>query len=444
MGIKKEHLKILECYEYDDYTVKELKKILDIPENRIRLYKLELFEYYQIKTLNELKIKIRADKNWRKKIKKDVEIENKDRINYILINFLKKDVINLNDLSLILGVTRRTITKDLKQIKEILKDFGLDYISLNSKGIKILGNENNKKNLFNNILFIIFLERKYLPKIFNVVFEDFSNRIDKKIQKIVRILVKRKNVIEHTYLVLQIEILIYIGISRNENIFNFNSLKHETKLILEFCKKNRVDNLQISYSKEIYKVEEFVGYINKKTNFSIEIPDKGYVSLLSRFELIKFKTRFKIKEIYLMNRNFEKEYKETYSILINIVDEYFNYEIDSLDKISIFLILEKYLYLEKKIEEKIKGKNIIVYDVFQRLVLEEIWESLKLKGIEIENLVSEYTLETYLSENKIKNILLFESIDLSEFSKLTTNINIIRTSFPLGEIDYLKIKKMLK
>ena len=83
MGIMKEHLKILECYEYADYTVKDLKQILDISESRIRLYTIELCEYYGIETLSELKLKVRLNTNWRKEIKNDSQIDSKSRRNLI-------------------------------------------------------------------------------------------------------------------------------------------------------------------------------------------------------------------------------------------------------------------------------------------------------------------------------------------------------------------------
>ena len=44
----------------------------------------------------------------------------------------------------------------------------------------------------------------------------------------------------------------------------------------------------------------------------------------------------------------------------------------------------------------------------------------------------------------VKNILLFESIELSEFIKTKYEIKVFRASFPLEEIDYLKIKKILE
>lgn len=49
MGITKKHLKILECYEYDDYVLDELIEILGISKNRIQTYTLDLYQHYKVK-----------------------------------------------------------------------------------------------------------------------------------------------------------------------------------------------------------------------------------------------------------------------------------------------------------------------------------------------------------------------------------------------------------
>lgn len=348
-------------------------------------------------------------------------------------------------MSSALDVTRRTITADLNGIKKFLHMFNLDYISLNSRGIKLIGSENDKKRLFNELLFNIFMKRKYLPNIYDNIFKDFNSYVDKSVQTEVRELLKRKNVIEHTYLILQIEILIYMGICRNDGIFNVYKSMFEVRFILKICKKNNVYNLLENYSKEFYKVKDFMKYINKKLKCDVDISEKSYVSLVIRFKLIEYKNKFSIKENYLLNRNFKEKYGEVFNhTLLETIEKYFPYKIDSLDKISIFLILKKYLYKNKIKEDKSEYTNIIVYDIFQKLILEEVCEELEGEGIKIDDIVSEYMLEAYLSKNSVKNILLFESIELSEFIKTKYEIKVFRASFPLEEIDYLKIKKILE
>lgn len=64
--------------------------------------------------------------------------------------------------------------------------------SLNSKGIKLVGEERDKKIFFNALLYRIFLERRYLSNIYNFLFDSFNEIIDEKIQNITQRILKKK------------------------------------------------------------------------------------------------------------------------------------------------------------------------------------------------------------------------------------------------------------
>lgn len=283
-----------------------------------------------------------------------------------------------------------------------------------------------------------------MPNIYNFLFDNFNEVIDEKIQSITKKIVKKKNLIEHTYLILNIEILIYLAIIRNNNKFSFSASRYEIKRIVELCNRNRIENIFATYLEGLEAAELFVKYIKDETGYIIDLSEKSYISLLGRLKLIEFKQQFLIKEMYLINRKFEKEHKKIFDDLFSLIEKYFGNKIDSLDKISIFLILKKHLYYKSISESQNKGKNIIVYDIFQKLILEDIEKELKIREIEIQDLVSTYTLKTYLQENKVKNILIFERIDLNEYINKENEINLIKATFPLEEVDYLGIKKILR
>ena len=293
-------------------------------------------------------------------------------------------------------------------------------------------------------MYRIFLERKYLPNIYNFLFDDFNQVINEKIQNITKKIVRKKNLIEHTYLILHIEILIYLAIIRNNNKFSFTASRYEIKRIIELCNRNKIENILTTYLKEAEMAEKFVEYIRKETRYFINLSKKSYISLLSRLNLIEFKQQFLIKEIYLINRKFEKEHKKIFDDLFNLIEKYFDNKIDSFDKISIFLILKKHLFYKSDSEPQNKGKNIIVYDIFQRFILEDMEKELKIREVEIQDLVSTYTLKAYLQDNKVKNILTFEKIDLNEYIDKKNEIILIEARFPLEEVDYLEIKKTLR
>lgn len=250
--------------------------------------------------------------------------------------------------------------------------------------------------------------------------------------------------IEHTYIVLQIEILIYLSVIKNGKKFTLNVFREEIKEIIELCNRNKVENIFETYSKEFGDTEKFIKYLEDKSGYSIDLSKKSFIGLVSRLKLIEFKQQFTIKEIYLINRKFKMEEKEIFGDLFKLIDNYFDNKIDSLDRISIFLILKRHIYFKNDFKLKNNEKNIIVYDIFQRLILEEVEEELKVREIEIYDLISTYTLKTYLQDNSVKNILIFEKIDLEEFIEMKGEITVIEATFPLEEVDYFEIKKILR
>ena len=374
-------------------------------------------------------------------LKLSLDINNLDRRNYILLSFLKTSFINLNNISLILNISRRTLSKDLNKIKKILGEYNLTYTSLNSKGIQLIGCESDKKKMLNNILFILFLDRDYLPNIFDFIFEDFNTIIDEQIQEIIKKIILKKNIIAQSYIILQLEIIFFIAIVRKKENSNIFSFKFEIKTILSICNKYNIKNIFNNHSSELEKIKNFIKYLHTNSEISITLTDITYISLISRFSLIEFKNKLKMVEFYMMNKEFEKNYYNFYNDFVNLIEVYFkktfNYKIDSFDKISFFLILKKYLYL-KQIN---LNKNIIVYNTLQIFILNEIIDQLKEKDIFIFEAISIYTLKSYLKNNYVKNILIFENLDFKGIIVLNKNINIVEVSFPLNEGDYLNIKQ---
>lgn len=438
MKINKNHIKIMECFFHTNYSFKEVSMILSIPEYTIRRYLNELYNYYNVKNLDEIKKKLNS--NWKPQLKSLLEINKFDRRNYILLSFLKKDFLNLNKICLCLNVSRRTVSKDLEEIKKFLISYNLNCNSLNSKGIELVGNEIDKKMMFKTLLFNLFLERNYLPDIFNFIFLDFNQVIDTKIQNIAKKKLAKKNIINHTYLMLYIEIILYIGIVRNNYNLNIYTLKFEIKKISNLCQKNKKQLVLTTHLNEFNEVKKFIRFIDAHIGLSPHLSEEIYISLVNRFQLINEKNKLNLKEFYLLNKSFLETSEKYYDNFIKIIDKYFkniSKKIDSLDKISFFLILKNYLYFK----EDSNQETIIVYNVLQLLILNNIVEELKEKNILAIKCISIYSLKSYLKNNFVKNIILFEDINLKDFIKLSKNINIIRIALPMTENNYLEIKE---
>lgn len=438
MKLLKEHLKIIECFFSDNYSIEEVAEILSISEHKIRRYLNELYNHYKVLNIEDLKKKL--GDNWKIKLKAILDINSLDRRNYILLNFLKTDFVNLSSLASDLNITRRTLSKDLIEVKKILAYYNLTYDSLNSKGIKLIGNEANKKEMLLNIIFVLFLDREYLPDIFDFIFFDFNNAIDEKIQNLINKIILKKSVFPQSHLILRFELIIFIAIMRLSSEVNIFSFKFEIKNILSSCNMyNRKFFLKSSYS-EIKKIRNFITYLQTHILISNLFNESTYISLIARFNLIKFKNSIEMKEFYLINKEFQGKYRAFYNNLSYLIQEYFkinfHYTIDSSDKITFFLILKDYLFLKTNIFEK----NIIVFNTLQLLILNELIIKLKQKNIFITEAVSVYSLKSYLKNNIIKNILIFEEIELNDFIKLDKNIKVTKAFLPLNNGDFLKIK----
>lgn len=440
MSISKLHLMLIDCYEKENYTTKELKRILDVEENKIRNYTRELLDIFKVRNISELREVQKNDINWRLKIKEKVTISKEDRKKYILLKFVKQNVINLTDISREMDITRRSLSIDLEDLKDEVQKFGVTISSLSSKGIELRGIEENKKELFVINLLKLFMERNYMPTIFDDFFQEFDEVINESIERFVYDIIETKGVLKQTYIHLHLEIFLYIGILRNNKDANFRNLEYELKRINQICEVNRKKNLMKNYKDDHYIVDHLIDYIEEKTEFKIERAEEVYLIVYSRLKIIDFKKENKLKEIYLINKNFEKTYKKFFDFFVQIIENYFEDKIDSLDKISFFLSFTKFLSFKKEINKKSQGKTIVLYNFFQRqlinLYLKDIEEKIK---INIDDVISIYAIKKYLEENNLKKIILLEDIDLKFLNLSLSSIEIIQINFPMSEIDYIKI-----
>lgn len=98
------------------------------------------------------------------------------RIAFILKELIQsQDYIITDDLSEKLGVSRGTISKDLRQVKDLIRDFNVELIGTPNKGIKIEGSEFSLRMLLLHYVFDYFTESKIPEAIrqkMNVIAQD--------------------------------------------------------------------------------------------------------------------------------------------------------------------------------------------------------------------------------------------------------------------------------
>ncbi len=78
-------------------------------------------------------------------LKKEQNISKDDRIFFLTLHLLLKSSLNLQSLSNILGVSRRTLNVDLITIKKNIEIYSLDIHSISGKGVFLEGDFVNIK-----------------------------------------------------------------------------------------------------------------------------------------------------------------------------------------------------------------------------------------------------------------------------------------------------------
>ena len=121
MNVTSIHFKIMYCLRRNIYSTSELAQILSISEFKAKRYIKDLEYLFEEESIENIHNKINKVPKIIKKLRKKQSFTPEERQIYIILKFLKTDIINLSQISADIGVTRRTLTKDLNELKEILE-----------------------------------------------------------------------------------------------------------------------------------------------------------------------------------------------------------------------------------------------------------------------------------------------------------------------------------
>ena len=116
------------------HTISDIQKIIMVSNRTIR-YDLDHIDSFL--ELNKIKkLSRRPD----------------ERIKLILLKFLENDdFITIDMIAKDIMVSRSTINSDMKKVKEICKDYGLQVKYVQRHGLKLIGNEKNKRAILSQM-----------------------------------------------------------------------------------------------------------------------------------------------------------------------------------------------------------------------------------------------------------------------------------------------------
>lgn len=464
MNVTSIHFKIMCCLRRNIYSIGELAEILSISEFKIKRYIKDLECLVEEESIENIHNRLNNMPKLIEKLRKKQSLTPEERQMYVILKFLKTDTINLSQISEEIGVTRRTLTNDLNELKEILEKFNLEIKNLTRYGIVLEGKESDKRGFFKLYLIKIFIEQRYLPKIFDIIFVEFEQlKREYKIHKLIKEMFNFMEIPDNSFAFLNLEVKSYIAILRQSYKdfsidVDLKDMKEDMKF-MEFLKRNSfysnfeinqiVDTSRKKYRGNLIKLypdkakeaKKLIKYVEEKMGTNINVNSE----LLGRIMLIviirDFKIEFNINEFYIFNNAIGKAYLIPYRKIAKLLKNYFE-EIDSFDLANLTMTFLSSIYADnkKRIEE---AKDIaIVYNFLHRDMIVDLCEDIGLKRDENKyDLISYFDFEEFLNEKNPKIIITFEDID---FSKYNVEDKLVEFNFPITKYDKLKLKPFLE
>lgn len=334
-----------------------------------------------------------------KNLEINISIDYNERKNYIVLELLLSNQIKLSNIFVELDITRRTLNYDIKKIKDYLKEYNLSLMSLPSKGIFLIGNEYDIRNLLSNYLTKFMIQKKNCHKLLTTLIDkNFSKKKLEEIEEIVLNLMKKRGIelpVEFFYKVLSI---ILVHFFREEKFCDTNLLyktsqklfeNEEYKELLFFLKNNGLENLNIyelDLIAEIFLLFDKDKYINNieietkiflKTlelviNKSIPKDNLFLMQISNILKIGKFKIEFNFyesKELYELNKDYEEYYIHVNKVIKNLIPEFYTEDIialtlfikNSLDNLNVCNNMYKKIIIVDNSFNSIYGKMCLNY-----------------------------------------------------------------------------------
>lgn len=374
-------------------------------------------------------------------LKKEQNISKDDRIFFLTLHLLLKSSLNLQSLSNILGVSRRTLNVDLITIKRNIEIYSLDIHSISGKGVFLEGDFVNIKRALCTYIYKYLVEENYLPNIFKQSFSHiFHNQeIDSILQKQIEHFIAIANCDSFFY---NRELLksFYISfkfldddtsyenqIKNNlntldkfkiyfENMFKSNSLKEifnffQVSILGEISFEDihfLINILKISKGlfpeENIFIKNHFSIFKNIfKNNLNLDLKRDLFIDrFLSRTSFCsKQKHYLSIFEMSFLNLNLDDLTIKKCIILFKELRKIY-WNISFTDVVSLYLYTNS---INKKEEKKL----VIVYNTIPKYLLEQLKDKIELNNnITITNFININLFNDFIKINNIRYVGIFE------------------------------------
>lgn len=472
MFLKKKSIYILSLFlTLKKYSISELEIILKLKRRSILKNISIINRFLQTRNLqgvvkngeylylnNEEILKI-------KNLEINISIDYNERKDYIVLELLLSNQIKLSNIFVELDITRRTLNYDIKKIKDYLKEYNLSLMSLPSKGIFLIGNEYDIRNLLSNYLTKFIIQKKNCHKLLiGLIDKNFSKKKLEEVEKIVLNLMKKSRIelpVEFFYKVLSI---ILVHFFREEKCCDTNILYKTPQKLFEnesykelslFLKNNGLENLNIYELDSIAEIfllfdkDKYINNIGIETkmflknlelviNKSIPKDNLFLMQISNIIKIGKFKVEFNFyesKELYELNKDYEEYYVHVNKVIKNLIPEFYTEDI-----IALTLFIKNSLD-NLNIESNMYKKIIIVDNSFNSIYGKICLNYLERNYfVDILKIVKSYELKE-IANSKVDFCIILnylEKIDLElPFLKVDVR-SILNNSYGLEQYGFLK------
>lgn len=207
--LKKIDMNILKYLTYNhNVSIKDISKSIKKSETTVRSSLKRINQFlieHELNPLEKIGVNYTLSPSQIKNLnifssKISLEITQRERFNYLVLELVLTEKLNLNEKSKIFGVSRKTLSLDLEELKNFLKENNLALESVPWKGIYLKGNNYDKITLAVQFIMKIHLEqeinestiktqkvllnplinklyREYIPKKIEILFYNLTKQI---------------------------------------------------------------------------------------------------------------------------------------------------------------------------------------------------------------------------------------------------------------------------
>lgn len=455
-------------------SLKYLSKYFSLSERSIR-YEIEKNNILEILKGECIVTDYNALENFLKTVEKYIP-SYEERELYIMLKISFERYINQRDIANELDLSKSTIKVHLREIRKKLVDYNLKLQLLPKKGLEVIGEEEQIRQLSLKILMIC---KKLESKFLNDIINSYIGNIDEKGIKIFINYCQKlmdRIISDEAYSVILKYIKLMICFNKNkweirniknskfledtfeykcikkskaliEGYYEIEVLKEEYLKITDYFLGSHTYNINYSYYENWVEIEitvrSLINLVNEKLDVDISRDETLFLELVNHIK----PTIYRIKNKIVLDNSIYKEVIESYPKLFEIVKE----SVGNLEKFIdekftddeiAFLTVHFKLAMDRNIKKKREKLKVLLVCASgygsSKLLAQQLKDRYRIKIVDT---IPRYLFEKKIEKEEVDLILTTVSIDNYTGDKKIIKVNPILTTEDLKKLDEFPVQK---